>query len=489
MIFAFALSGLQNFVYNLSPDALSREDRQTQGGRETYAARRLRIRSALLSLAPAVVAWEIQQSDPGSQVVYLGGGKLIILASAEAIEAVEPKLRDLYSWLLLCSSGTLGAYWAAEPAEEANSDSVRAAIHALGQAKWRAGRFDTWPEAAFAIQSGAPKESLGDRDWESKQGAQLARRQELAGFAVGNGGWPLGPWSIRPVTDNPDIALAGRAQAQIQVSIPTHAPSDQDGTVAELFKLAEEAEGAPYLALLKLDGDGIGKMIQGALEEGIQKYENVSRKLSNFFGPDLMALLDQKHPRIYLVYSGGDDLVATGHFNAVLACARDVQRHYDKLGLGTVSAGISFYARNSPVLNAVEAAETELKNAKRTRNAVSLGGCRCSWQDFGKAMDAVDGLVQAIRQDTLNRGALQLLKQLGEPWLDGTPPSLSETRWRSIPQLAYTRSRRTGWKEKEWPKPVLHLFDSLQANPDDWPRAALVGTLAAWRTKIRQEDQ
>ena len=45
------------------------------------AARRLRIRSAMLSLVPALVAWEI---DPENEPIYLGGGKLLISAPESA---------------------------------------------------------------------------------------------------------------------------------------------------------------------------------------------------------------------------------------------------------------------------------------------------------------------------------------------------------------------------------------------------------------------
>lgn len=489
MLFGLALSGLQEFVYDLSPESPSRSQRAEHGGRDTYAARRLRIRSATLSLVPAVVAWDIKLSDPNAQIVYLGGGKLLMAASPEAINETEAKLPTLYDWLIRASAGKLGAYWTGFEAADLNAVSVKALLEELGRAKWRAGRFHGWHNAVNQLQSGEPSSSLGDRTWESTEGANIARRNDIVGFNVDQGGWPLGPWKVNPATQEPHIALAGKATADIEVAIPTRAPLDTDGSVAELFKLAEEGEGAPYLALLKLDGDGIGKVMLEALTTGLDEYQRISGKLTEFFGRDLLSRLESDHPRIYLVYSGGDDLVATGHFDAILNFALDLQDRYTQLDLGTVSAGISVYPRNSPILKAVENAEEELQHAKGTRNAVCIGGCRLTWPQLKETTSQANGLVEAIKGEAINRGALNLLRQLGEPWLADAPEALSDKRWHSIPQFTYMRSRRTGWKESEWPAAVKKLFDSLQERDDDWPRAALVGTLAAWRTKTRQEEE
>jgi hypothetical protein len=54
--------------------------------------------------------------------------------------------------------------------------------------------------------------------------------------------------------------------------------------------------------------------------------------------------------------------------------------------------------------------------------------------------------------------------------------------------MSYVKSRRTGWDEKRWPTEVQTLFESLETNEKDWPRAALIGTLASWHTKERNKE-
>lgn len=497
LMFGFAMSGLQEFLFNLSPQAPSREQRSDTGGRDRDAARRLRIRSAILTLIPGLVAWELKRADTQSEIIYLGGGRLLASATSEAIDKLEPTLVDLYHWLVARSDGRLCTYWLHTMNAESGSGPVQELLERLVEAKWRAGRpGGQWHGLAGQIGHRAISGSLGDRDWEAQNGAVFAREETWKGFQVGSGGWAIGPWRVGPVKEGPDIALAGKAQADIEVSIPTYTPK-KGGETIPLYALAEadadgKERGGAYLALLKLDGDGIGKLMGNALKEDSDctAYREFSGKLTEFFGAGLQGFLKETYPRLYLVYSGGDDLVATGYFMDVLKAARDAQRRFADSGIpSTVSGGVAFYSRQSSILKAIEAADHELDNAKHTKDAISVAGCRLSWSDLTKSINEIEGLCEALERDSINRGALNVLRQLGEPWLSGAPEAEHELRFRSIPQMRYTRSRRTGWRDSDWPDPVKKLLDSLQTDETDWPRAALLGTLAAWGTKKRSEDE
>ncbi|NOG92325.1 MAG: hypothetical protein HND42_03655 [Armatimonadetes bacterium] len=509
----FALSGLQEFLYDLSPRTLSREQRMSEdpsgGGRERDAATRLRTRSAILTLIPALVFRQLREYDKNAKITYLGGGKLLATASEDAVAKLESHLVELYGWLVRRSGGKLGAYWTFTQGEGANSSkALKALLETLNVAKWQAGRPNgKWHESGSTIervpQPDHDSKELGNRAWESDEGALYAKEVDNIGFRVG-GRWRIGPWNAEPTKENPDIPLArnGAAEDRFEVAIPTYTPKHDSETVSrlkdakenetiKLHELAELGEGAPYLALLKLDGDKIGDLMTRGLtaDSECREYQRVSNKLTAFFGCQVMNLLKDKH--IYLVYSGGDDMVACGHFNEVIRAALRVRSEFDKLNLGTtVSAGVSFLTRNSPILKAIEDAEEELQNAKRTRDAISMGGVALTWGAAARALAEVDALVEAHSHNHINRGALQLLRQLGEPWLPDAPDATARLRYRSIPLMHYMRDRRHGeWKENEWPQELTTLFNSLQETDKDWPRAALVGTLAAWRTKKRQEER
>lgn len=487
-MFGFALSGLQEFLYDVSDDQIHRRRS------DLNAAKRLRIRSAILTLTPALVAHEILKFDNTAQPVFLGGGKLLMFASNYAARAIEPKLWELYDWLVQASDGKLGAYWAATSEEAPSSEGIKKLINALACAKWRAGKPGDWVGSSGRVHDRLP-ETLGNADWEGSQGGDFVRRVNLAGFSVGVEGWQLGPWTVCPSTQTYcDIGLQSSAHAPIRVSIPLHVPKDVDGSVAELFKLAEEGMGASYLALLKLDGDGIGGRMSDALnaDADFGAYRATSAEMSAFFGEFLLNFLEEKFPRIYLVYSGGDDLVATGHFSLILQAAAAIRREYRAQNLGTISAGVSFYTRNSPILKAVEAADYELASAKTVKNAICIAGCRTTWDELDRTIQETEALVEAIDSQHINRGVLQLLRQLGDPWLAGALPEVANLKWRSMPMLHYMRSRRE-WPEDQWGTELRAFFNQLSSPElsyeEVWSRAALVGTLAGWKTKKGEDTK
>lgn len=507
-MFGLALSGLQEYLYDLSPESPSRQERALTGNRDTKAAKRLRIRSTILSLVPGLVAWELQRRDPKAKTIYLGGGKLIMQVTAEAVDGLEPLLGELYDWLVLASGGKLGVYWRSLD-EELSADSLARLLGEMSKAKYRAGRQGGWSAASGRILTNRPEDGLGDRGWEAAKGGDFARRDDIVGFTVGDEGWPIGPWNVNPVDRDPDIALAGRSNGTVEVSVPTYVPklsknvefspgreeSGDEGDVAPLFWLAEadgcderRKVGAPYLALLKLDGDGVGNSIKKSLTVGLSEFEKLSRQIQGFFGAEMTQWLSAEFPRVYLVYSGGDDLVAIGYFDDLARAALAIQKRYAKLQRGSVSAGMAFFTRQSSILKAVEDAERGLALAKETRDAVGIGGVRLGWSEWERTILETDALIQEIDRKALNRGALSLLRQLGEPWLPDAPADLAERRWRSIPQFYYLKSRREGWRTNDWNETARRLFESLETKPDDWPRAMLVGTLAGWRTKTRQEE-
>lgn len=503
MTFGLALSGLQEFVFDLV--TADPKDRNKN------AARRLRLRSAILNLVPALAAYRLKEQDPQLRIFYLGGGKVLAEVSEDAIHEVTPFLHELYDWLVRSSAGTLCMYWVSHSGQGTDREKIKGILRELANVKWQAGR-DRRSGAWFGQStiSALANEGLGDEKWESDQGSTLARRKNLQGFSVGNGIWPIASLELALADTNPTIPLVGTSESNLAVAIPTYVPRKGDSDdVAELKLLAEEGKGAPYLALLKMDGDSIGALMQKALDAPNEAaYFETSKKLSTFFGQTVPQLLEKKFGRLYLVYSGGDDLVATGHFDTVLRAAQEIAKQYQTLGLGGISAGVSFYHRSAPILRAVESAEEELENAKEVRNAISIGGFRLSWKEFELALQETVGLTAAIESGAINRGALAMIRQLSSPFrgeshfrsidqdtyseaskVDPIEVALHATRLHSIPQFHYMRNRRQGWRENDWDPAVRQLFDSLETREDDWPRAALSATLASWLTKKTEETR
>lgn len=189
----------------------------------------------------------------------------------------------------------------------------------------------------------------------------------------------------------------------------------------QLNKLWKESKPNKYYSILMIDGDKIGEMLTGERLYSIDKFlhENcveILRKSNAGFLKNKRLLTPSHHiaisramrdfsiytvPEIvkrydgFLVYSGGDDVLALFPSNRVLEAAYEIQEHFKKewynvsrkgsygiyekklMGLGsnaTMSAGIVFAHYKWPFYDVIESAREAEKKAKDTygRNAFFL---------------------------------------------------------------------------------------------------------------------
>ncbi|NOZ30001.1 MAG: type III-B CRISPR-associated protein Cas10/Cmr2 [Chloroflexi bacterium] len=89
-------------------------------------------------------------------------------------------------------------------------------------------------------------------------------------------------------------------------------------------RYAGDARPQPYYALLRADGDNMGKTIDSLEEE--REHRKLSQELSEF-AAEVKKLV--KRHRGVLIYSGGDDILAYLPLHTVLACARELAQGFD----------------------------------------------------------------------------------------------------------------------------------------------------------------
>lgn len=84
----------------------------------------------------------------------------------------------------------------------------------------------------------------------------------------------------------------------------------------------------PYYAILRADGDGMGKLIDNRAKEGksFEGHQEVSKKLIAF-AARVKEIVEQDHEGT-LLYSGGDDVLAFLPLHTVLLCARDLSHAF-----------------------------------------------------------------------------------------------------------------------------------------------------------------
>ncbi|MGY4707273.1 type III-A CRISPR-associated protein Cas10/Csm1 [Candidatus Bipolaricaulota sp. J31] len=200
--------------------------------------------------------------------------------------------------------------------------------------------------------------------------------------------------------------------------------------------LAKQSRGAPYLGILRMDMDNLGRIFS----RGLGRYATLSRiatlsfLLSVFFEGWTEKIAEEVNKghakgwaRLYTVYSGGDDLFFVGSWDAVVELARGIRRDLreftgrDDLG---ISGGIVLVHEKYPLYVAADDADKAEKAAKavkrrddREKDAIAFLGTALPWEEFGYADGAGTAshwarrLARLIEENRIPRAVLERLQR------------------------------------------------------------------------------
>jgi hypothetical protein len=101
-------------------------------------------------------------------------------------------------------------------------------------------------------------------------------------------------------------------------------PLPQRGTMRSILK-AGERSSTPYYAMLKADGDNMGKYVSELAIQGIAAHQNFSNQVAQF-AAGVPAIAAQYHG--FCVYVGGDDLLVMVPLRNAIACAQKLQSDF-----------------------------------------------------------------------------------------------------------------------------------------------------------------
>lgn len=175
-------------------------------------------------------------------------------------------------------------------------------------------------------------------------------------------------------------------------------------------------EPQPYYALLVADGDRMGALIDQ--KETIEEHKKLSALLDDF-ARQAKRIVDVHHG--FLIYSGGDDVLAMLPVNTVIACAKELSETFRHKVRGSLSAGVAIVHYREPLsisLQAARDAEKAAKNGGRNALAVALhtrGGAPLTvvrnWDDLHW-----DDLQKAYGAKVVSRGLAYELRELAMEW-------------------------------------------------------------------------
>jgi len=191
------------------------------------------------------------------------------------------------------------------------------------------------------------------------------------------------------------------------------------------IKTFEELAGKNgKLAYLKLDVDNLGQLfIKGLEKPSLSRMSVLSRMLRMFFEGYLPYFIKQKGlgDKIYIVFSGGDDIFLIGDVEIILRFAKEFREKFKEFVCGnqkiTFSAGIGIFRYNFPIVKATQITEQYLEEAKSliypdeteaTKDKVSILGEVFSWNEFEYILDLFKMIRSIVDEhSSQSRGILQ----------------------------------------------------------------------------------
>ena len=151
-------------------------------------------------------------------------------------------------------------------------------------------------------------------------------------------------------------------------------------------------EATPFCALLLMDGDSLGKQMSQ-----VEKQPAITQSLDKFINGELaqqrksVKTLVEEHNG-FLVYAGGDDVLAILPLEDAITCATHLRNHYINCFAGsgvtsTISAAIEFIHMNTPLTQVLKDAHNLLDKVAKDeagRDALAVrvwkrGGLQLEW--------------------------------------------------------------------------------------------------------------
>ncbi len=517
------LAGIQRYLFDIKPGT---------GG----LARRLRARSFhVAAFSQAVWLGILRRLDlPPTQVILSAGGKFhLMLPNTPGVRTVlEESERAASEWLMTETSGEAALALASIPCTRADLSSFSATLsrlhHALRLERDRAGRTrllrkGVWREESFVLPALDVRDGLcrccgrrggtlsttpdGDEELkcetcrdEEKTGRLLPKARYAAFYSDNSGAFeaPLGSYSVLPEDRNirgrPDLILDmdgapdGTEKPEWPLSAQAwarHAPRHDDGTLLEFQEIADKAAGRAALACLKMDVDDLGWMFAHGLKSpqrdstSISRVATLSRTLDLFFRAAIPRIMQEEYPPAYLVYAGGDDLLAIGPWDQMFGLAALIRRDFSGFTgnnpAWTLSAGVSLMGSHTPVLTAAEEADRRLEGSKSVpgggavpwplpgqapgdvpaKDRITAFGTSIPWALFEGVLGNAVNLQGWIEQGVINTGKARRLLRCAEMHRE-YQRTRDARHFQYAPALVYDLKRN--WKEdtpaqrdaKEW---------------------------------------
>ncbi|MEA3402816.1 MAG: type III-A CRISPR-associated protein Cas10/Csm1, partial [Armatimonadota bacterium] len=509
LLVAGDISGIQDYMYRLiEPEGMK------------GLAKRLRGRSLHVAVLSKMAAAHLTDAADLHQpnVIFSAGGNFAsLLANTEGTrERLETAAQEIDRWLFDTFEGRLGLALAQVPiAEHALGDfagQMRRASEMLAADKgrrfsrlWGTGELSTVEEASPPGECPSCGAAMGEdatvcelceltqrigralpkAEWlvYSTGDAGLERAAERIDFFGGLRAYLLEGelpsslhetvWRCERLRNSREgLSKLANGAPLVAVDLETEEAPVEAGDVASFTHLAQAAEGADRMEVLRMDVDRLGMVFGPGLQMrggpgwgSISRFCTMSRQVDLFFSAHVDEICSQEaqrwraeaetpltehlHSPLYVTYAGGDDLFLVGPWSLIPQVAQRIRDDFRKYVCEnpeiTISGGCFACKGMYPIRRAAEAAgAAEQVSKAQGRDAMTMFGVTAPWErtdgppGFRELLEFGEWLYAASVGEggRLARGFIHGLLQLHDRYIDG-----DEVDWNVMPLLVYQIER------------------------------------------------
>lgn len=537
--------GIQTFIYDL---------KMGMGG----TAKRLRGRSFFVSIFTELIAYQILRScnlTNANQIMSAGGHFFLLLPNLEETKAKILEYRRLTDqWSLEKMGGEIRLNIGIT---ECSRDDIMSFPKALIKAKEELAKSKAMPFSSCIVSNGkwntrsqtlhlttpGPSDdicgscgkNIGQIEYSSERGKEIVlcpicKNQANIGGELTKAAWiginshtdsetgfPLGSFRVgrkdSKLDKNDEIAL-NFEDAILADTFPSvrwlyahKIPSNETGETLDFHEIAGKSKGARLVGILKADVDNLGLVFQQGLTKSTSEQKNdvtsisriatLSRALNMFFAGWLQnAVNTDEFNNIYIVYSGGDDLLCIGPWNIIFDFALYVRKRFteyvNKNPNITLSAGIAVAQPALPLLDMIENAERQLKLAKSAdhvtgkKDKISVFDQVMTWEDLNRRLVHGKNLVQWVETRVINVSQVRKLSNLSS-----LHKTYKRTRniWylRYVPMLVWDLKRN--WEQRSEAFIWAHAFSNPESERANDMGIVTRYALLAMRKQIQSNDR
>ena len=301
-------------------------------------------------------------------------------------------------------------------------------------------------------------------------------------------GAPLEEQLLGQLRTRAEVILLNRPMAKL-------VPRGRDGSLLTFDDLAaEQASGIKRWGVLRMDVDNLGKLFREGLGEkaSLSRVANLSSSLRLFFEGWLPQLArDDLRDKLYIQYSGGDDVFVVGAWDALPEFAQRVRDSFREFTGGnpafTLSGGIAVVDAKFPLYQAArlagqaEAASKSFKEDGMEKDAITFLGHTSDWRSFAQVKKNALRLAEWCRSDGVPAALLQVIIGLRQQITAahaaarraGKPHRLVYGRWMWMAAYQLTRMKKDAKGDaREGIDEIQESFLKPGAESEQWGLAA-----------------